>query len=379
MSYSFSSPMGDLDILDSLDTANRMFVALPANPPTLEEALIEADIQNVDTVLKNSREFAGIAQADPEIRRLGITYDEAGAISCYTLPAQKGTKPPYKIINEALAGSRNRSTLFPARKLIFLFLSGLRKLLRYKAPPEGLHRGIKTRVPTTKAEAKGHQFYEKGKTVTWWGFTSTTTNLDATNGFINDAVAASTLFNIRGKDLWGYDIQSFSPFQNEAEVLLEPEAKVKVNGISGNCSFLVVNVELQPFTRLVLEDIIPPVRHSFQIPQQPSGSLEGSLENDIKHQQQYNKTTAVAAGWRVAYDPQKEKITYENMNPIGSDGNTQSKGQGLNVCKEPDRIEEVVKLLKKSDSAEVCVKVIRLLTDLTANNGKNNRKKYKHK
>ena len=252
----FTAYADDFQIHDSLDSASRMFVGLPDSPPSLERALSDAGIEGIASILEDSREFANIARSSPEISILGLTDDEAGAIACYTLQGTQGAKSPYEVINEGLAGSGGRTSLYPSRKLIYLFLSGLRKLPRFRlAPGQMLYRGISTKVPTSEAEAKGHQFYEEGKIVTWWGFTSTTTDLGVTNKFIS-AAAASTLFNIGGKDLWGYDIQPFSPFE-EKEILLEPETKVVVGGIASFGASLVVHVELQPFARLVLEDIIP--------------------------------------------------------------------------------------------------------------------------
>ena len=91
--------------------------------------------------------------------------------------------------------------------------------------------------------------------MTWWGFTSTTTDPEVPNAFIANA-EQSTLFNISGKDLWGYDIQAFSKF-TEKEVVLEPEARVKVSSVVHHgSSALTVNVELQAFEHFVLEDII---------------------------------------------------------------------------------------------------------------------------
>ena len=115
-------------------------------------------------------------------------------------------------------------------------------------------------MPITKEEAeiKGwNQYYTNGETVTWWGFTSTATDMGVTKNFISKA-AESTLFIIGGADLWDYDIKAFSKYPEETEVLLEPEAKVKVvSDVIPLGSSLIINVELQPFTHLVLEDIIP--------------------------------------------------------------------------------------------------------------------------
>ena len=253
--------IGDLDAIDSLNSevSKDMFKGFLRRKPTLEMALREAGVPNHDIVLDNAMEYADNARDDPEIASLGLTDDEAGAISCYTLQSAKGVKSPYDIINYGLAGSRDRTGLFSTRKLIYLLLSGLRKLPRTR-PSRGqmFYRGIRLRVPRTKEEANGHQYYGDGRTVTWWGFTSTTTSLKATQNFIKGA-QASTLFNIGGEDLWGYDIKAFSPFKKEEEVLLEPETKIFIKE-DGNIELgttLVIHVTIQKFEHLVLEDIIP--------------------------------------------------------------------------------------------------------------------------
>ena len=241
----------------SLDEARHMFEELPRRTPTLEMALREAGIQDYERILENARELADRAREDPEIAALGLTDDEAAAISCYILEVSDG-KSPYMIINESLSVSRNRQTLFSTRRLIYLLLSGLRKLPRFK-PSTGqmLYRGVRAKVPTNEKEACGHQYYAKGRTVTWWGLTETYLSLEVPNIYIRGA-SSSTLFNIVGEDLWGYNISAFSMFPMEEEVVLEPEAKMLVNGVVSLGNTLVVNLTFQPFDHLVLEDIIPP-------------------------------------------------------------------------------------------------------------------------
>ena len=247
--------IGDLDNLESLDEAKKFFVGLVRQPPTLAEALNGAGIKNYE-LRSSSNEFAQSAMEDPEIKALGLTDDEAGAISSYTLQLES-SKSVYEIINKSLACSRDRNSLMDTRKLIFLFLSGLRKLRRFKPKAgQALYRGFKARVPTTEAEANGHQYYASGRTVTWWGFTSTTTDSSVTNSFTRSDTA-STLFSIGGADLWGYDISPFSPYERESEILLEPEAKIVVGSIMSFWTSIMVYVELQPFSHLVLDEIIP--------------------------------------------------------------------------------------------------------------------------
>lgn len=248
-----------LDLISSLDSeaSRTLFAGVVESKPTLESALIEAGFKDYDITLENSVEFSSVALRDPEIASLGLTDDEAGAISCYTLEGPGGTKAPYAIINECLSGSRDRASLFAIRKLLYLLLSGLRKLPRSR-PSAGqiFYRGITQKVPIAEDEANGHQFYAKGRTVTWRGFTSTTTNFGTTNAFLKRA-QQSTLFNIGGKDLWGYSIKKFSLFPNEEEILLEPETRVLVTGVIALGDSLLIDLALQQRDRLVLEDIIP--------------------------------------------------------------------------------------------------------------------------
>ena len=257
--FSYRPFIGDLDITESLDAEalKKQFADLPAAAPTLREALKEAGIPNTKSTLKHSMELVNRARENPEIAALGLTDDEAGAISCYTLEGAEGAKSPYEAINEGLAGSRKRKNLPAARKLIHLFLSGLRKLPRFRASRgQVLYRGVSVKVPTAQDEAGKHQYYAKGRTVTWWGFTSTTTDLEVARSSTRGA-EESTLFKICGEDVWGYDIRAFSRVPGEEEVVLEPEARVVVESVLTRGAVTTVKVVLQKPGRLVLEDIVP--------------------------------------------------------------------------------------------------------------------------
>ena len=258
---SFIGDIADIGDIKSLDDENsrRQFRGLPKMKLTLEDALVGARIppDKLKDILDDAMDFAGQAMEDPNIAGLGLTPGEAGAISYYTL--EKEDYSLYKLINGCLAVSRSRGALSSMRKLIYLLLSGLRKLPRF-LPSRGqvFYRGIKERVPRREADANGHQYYAEGRTVTWWCFISTTTKFSKAKEFIKDP-KKSTIFNIGGADLWGYNIEAFSQFQDEEEILIEPEAKFFVESILDE-GILVINVSLQKIP-LVLEDIIP-VRNS---------------------------------------------------------------------------------------------------------------------
>lgn len=241
---------------ESLDKARRLFENFVGSPPSLKEALKAADVPNLDDVLADSMRLGKVGREKLGSTASSLTDDEAGAIACYTLELG-GEKSLYRIVNTAISSTRSSEGMSTSIKLIYLLLSGLRKLPRYilKAG-EKLYRGIPGKVPTTPEEAKGHQYYTEGKDITWWGFTSTTTDPVILNDLLSKSTK-KTVFNIEGKNLWGYDIQSFSKF-NEKEILLEPEANITVKSVEGQgSSTLTINVDLQPFNHLVLEDIIP--------------------------------------------------------------------------------------------------------------------------
>ena len=254
---------GGYEVFDSLNKSVSLFECLPEMKPTLREALVDIGLPNerIESILKDCKEFTNKARKVPEIAKCGFSDDEAGAIICYTHDLM-GVKSMYKIINESLAVHRDRKSLLATRKLMYLLLSGLRKLPPISPTTKKVYRGIRVNVPTTKEEAtddkKVHQFYAEGRTVTFWGFTSTTADLEAVNEFIKGA-PESTLFIISGEPLWGYDISAFSLLEKEKEILFEPETKIVVDkvlkqGATGKT--LVIEATLQR-SDFVLEKIIP--------------------------------------------------------------------------------------------------------------------------
>ena len=301
----------------SLNDAHGEFEEFEDDPPTLVEALVAAKVELDESTKGDLRRKTKKVKALKEISTAMLTDDEIGAIICYTL---ERTESVYTLINTSASTGRSKKGLELSRKLIFLLLSGLRKLPRFK-PSVGkmFYRGLKVKVPTIEEEAKAigwNQHYTNGQTVTWWGFTSTATNMEVTKNFISKA-AQSTLFIIGGADLWGYDIKAFSRYPEETEVLLEPEAKVKVISSLEDTNPLIVNVELQPFTHPVLEDIIPVggAKH-----QPPAGLPSGWEARYDPHSGRYyyadtvDKVTtwqqppcnvALPAGWRVVYNNTK--------------------------------------------------------------------------
>ena len=240
--------------LARLTKQKKIFESLASEPITLKEALDEAGL---GFFYNDAKEKGEKVIELPNIARFGLTPDEAGAISCYTLQAEKdsGKKSPYNVLNESLAKNRDSDKLSSMKKYIFLLLRGLRKLEPFVPKNNALYRGMGKFVPLTFEEANGHQYYAEGQTVTWWGFTSTTLSFEVANSFVQKS-NVKTYFEIVGPNRWGYDLRPFSAY-NEAEILLEPEAKITVHEVTDFGTVLLINAELVPFGHLALESIIP--------------------------------------------------------------------------------------------------------------------------
>lgn len=286
----------DSENYESLDKAKLVFEDLPHTKITLTGALKEAGIKNPETAaidaIENWKRAKG--KLDPSIVN-SLMDDEAGAIACYTSSDIKDEKDPlYKVINSSIVGKRSRTGLQGTKKFIYLFLCGLRKLPKFKIPiDKKLYRGIDIRVPTSKTDADGHQWYEKDRTVTWWGFTSTSLDPAVTINFLKDP-SKGTLFTISGGNSWGYDIQAFSDY-SEDEILLEPEAKVKVTDVGNTKKGLEIVVELQPFGSLVLSDITNVPRKKFEVWEY--SALEGlTAKQDVYGEVELSWTSIEADG-----------------------------------------------------------------------------------
>ena len=127
---------GDLP-LKSLDDSRHLFTGFLSSPPTFKDACEDARI--TEKLIADSESLANEAMEGPEFKKYGLTIDEAQAITCYTVEMneverQKGVLPPYMILNNCLACNRTEENVTRTRKLLFLLLSGLRKLPRTKLP-----------------------------------------------------------------------------------------------------------------------------------------------------------------------------------------------------------------------------------------------------
>ena len=121
--------------------------------------------------------------------------------------------------------------------MLYLVMSALRKLPRVTG--RTLYRGVRGEVSLDK------DHYCKGNVVMWPALSSTSPSVDTTKAFLakgsRSGEATGTLFII--DKAWGYDIQPYSLFPDEEEILLEPERQFRVVSVLES-SLTILNLEM---------------------------------------------------------------------------------------------------------------------------------------
>lgn len=219
-------------------------------PPTISMALREAGLDKVKAEYAETLCMRAATAAENEGRlEAGITKDDAAAIALYTYDFGPGDfeSNPYRILNTALA-SNNSNDLKRVRGLIFIVTRALRKLPICENIT--LYRGIRDNVD--------RDMYKVGHTIVFHGFSSATTDMNVVKEFLASSSegkgaapsSSGTLFVL--EDTWGYDIQQYSLYPNEREILIEPERHFRVQSVIES-NIVVVNL-LMLDTPLILEN-----------------------------------------------------------------------------------------------------------------------------
>ena len=88
--------------------------------------------------------------------------------------------------------------------------------------------------------------YFKDNIITWPALSSTSPDMNTTKKFLakgsRTGKATGTLFII--EDGWGYDIQPYSLFPGEAEILLEPERQFKVMSVIQTDAINIISLKM---------------------------------------------------------------------------------------------------------------------------------------
>jgi hypothetical protein len=145
----------------------------------------------------------------PEVPPDGLTIDESAAIRLYTIEWEAPHRSLYSMLNHILK-TADRKDLQPYFKYLKLFLTALVKLPC--VPPLTVWRGVTKNLSVE---------FPPGTLVTWWPFSSCTTELTVleNNMYLGDA-GERTLFSVEAIN--GRTIRAHSHFVTEDEILLLP-------------------------------------------------------------------------------------------------------------------------------------------------------------
>jgi uracil DNA glycosylase len=143
----------------------------------------------------------------------------------------------YKQLNAVLRDP-NRAKTSPWRGYLRLFLSAMAKL----APYEGrVYRGV--------AKDLRHE-YARGRTITWWGVSSCTSNPAVARGFLSRGQGRRMMFEITPRS--AVSIKAFSAFTGEDEYVLAPGTRLSVTDVAHEADGLtLVRLSELPEARLV--------------------------------------------------------------------------------------------------------------------------------
>ena len=190
-------------------------------------------------------------------------------------------KNPYRLLNSALDSKGKKANKIEeikgVRDVLYLVMTALRKLPVVEGMT--LYRGIRREVDLRQ--------YKEGRTIVWPAFSSASPDMKVTKEFLSnkkdkeenedkeeegkedeiwrdvdrenperdqkeEKLCKGTLFIIEGA--WGYDIEPYSIFQGEKEILLEPERKFEVESVIDGDEFIVVNLRMVDTPRILTKD-----------------------------------------------------------------------------------------------------------------------------
>jgi hypothetical protein len=145
----------------------------------------------------------------PEKPPDGLSVDESAAIRLYTIEWDKPHRSLYSMLNYTLKEC-DREDLVPYFKYLKLFLTALVKLPC--VPPLTVWRGVTKNLSDE---------FAPGTPVTWWAFSSTTTQLTVLeNNMYLGNTGDRTLFSVEAIN--GRTVRAHSHFVTEDEILLFP-------------------------------------------------------------------------------------------------------------------------------------------------------------
>ena len=330
MSLNFYSDKEDDTREESINRYKSIFVEYDKKTPSLSEAL-EHMLESTKKL--NKKMIANLTQdimmkvkikIDNDFEKIkmqypNITKDDAYIICSYTLESKERQFSPYSLLNKSLVNKDRESGVTEVSKYLYILLKSLRKLPRYYPKDKILYRSITKQVDLTDKTSS----YRIGNKKTFWGFTSTSPDPNATYNFLNKqnnekgGKKSGTVFSLGG-DVWGYNIEAFNAY-GEKEVLLEPERKYTITYILPPLND-VININCNILkTDLVLSDKIESNTNSYDGTSSEDKNrvdleeciIKFEMEAKINEEQKYTLGTAILC--KIPSKKMDALVTYNHM------------------------------------------------------------------
>jgi len=225
---------------------------------------LEEAIQPLISSMPEIEHMAYIAkQRCPKSSSSPLSEDQSAAIMLYTMEWEPKEESVYFILNKSLR-NEDRQSLKPWFLYLKLFFTALSLL---PSNSRTVYRGVKHDLK--------HK-YRKGEKIIWWGFSSCTQTMDVlSNEAFMGPSGNRTLFAIECQS--AKDIQEYSYFKKEAEVLLPAAREFQVESVvpqAGGLSIIQLK-ETQPkypllesnFTISKIVEKLPPPQSNQVAPQ----------------------------------------------------------------------------------------------------------------
>ena len=208
----------------------------------LSQALKEAEVEEAEKAVRKSEVFAKEWCPVQDKERIKMY----SFVIAYTqqLNPQKKEENPFFVLNKAILDFEP-SALTNVRQFLFCLLKALRSLpyMQYS----NLYRGIDKKLGW---ECDDMRIFPT--------FTSTSRDPEGAKTFLGrdkEGKKSGTL--ITAKDLFGYDVSEYSPFEHEKEVILEPFQQVFVQKVEKEGEIVNIEVNDGGGSEFLIEGLIP--------------------------------------------------------------------------------------------------------------------------
>lgn len=279
-----SSPSQEAGSLLEWAGVSQCFSELTRTPQDLGAALQLMQLPTHAKILAQCQRRASDLIAR-DVRLGTCTAEDLAVILAYLYePDDDDEITPFRVLTESLTNKRSRSALRNVSEFFYLLVRSIHKLPKYYPEAAKLYCCVRGNGVLIEPDPRRPRMvpYSVSNMKMWLPFISTSVSYDVVKEYLNtpskynpnEMSPEGTIFVIRGKSAWGYDVSMLSDYKDEGEVILEPERKMLVSEPPYADGLVnVVSVEMVD-TPLIQERFSPESAMSHYIPAPSSSSSQ---------------------------------------------------------------------------------------------------------